>query len=123
MKKFFSAAAVCLLTLTGAAYADHLHEGDSFVGGWQFYNSNPGNIKIGDGNGWALDLRGTDRYCVSPGAGYSTMTSYISSNYPSHVSWFVDEICTDGYVRICVYSGSGNLACSTYWDNGWVRLD
>jgi hypothetical protein len=101
------------------ASADHLYEGDAFYGDWSVSNSVMGNIRLGDGGGWMLDLRSTERWCAKRGTGYSTMQSYIRSNYPDGVSWFVDAICNDGYVRICVYSARGNIACSTYADYGW----
>jgi hypothetical protein len=105
------------------AQADHIYEGDYFSGGWFLSNQRQGDIILGNGNGRGLSLGSTERYCNQPGSGYSTMRRYIESNYPDQVSWFVDRICTDGYVRVCVYAYWGDLACSTFADFGWVRLD
>lgn len=118
------ALAVCGLALAPTiAAADHIYEGQSFYGGWSVSNSVQGNIILGDGNGWGLDLRSTERYCKKRGTGYSTMQRYIRSTYGDNLSWFVDEICSDGYVRVCVYADWGDMACSTYADYGWRRLD
>ncbi len=103
------------------ANADHIYEGASFYGGYWVSGQVSGNIILGDGNGSGLDLRSTERYCGTRGTGYSTMQRYIRSNY--QLSWFVDEICSDGYVRVCVYADWGDVACSTYADFGWRRLD
>jgi hypothetical protein len=124
MHKFFGlvGTAVLAAALVVPAQADHIHEGDSFYGGWSMSNRTQGNMVIGDGNGWGLSLGTTERYCGRPGVGYSKMRNFIKSNYPDWVSWYVDEVCDDGYVRICVYSAGGSQACSTYVDWGWVPL-
>lgn len=101
-----------------AANADHIWEGDSFYGGWWLSDRVQGNMVLGDGQGSGLDLRSTEWYCDTPGSNYSTMRKFIASNRGG-ISWYVDEICSDGYVRICVYADWGDEACSTYLDYGW----
>jgi hypothetical protein len=128
INKFFASvmgATLLILSLaTVPAQANHIYEGDSFLGGWALSDRRQGDMIVGDGNGSGLSLGSTERFCGRQGASYSKMRSYINSNYSNGgLSWYVDEICNDGYVRICVYSASGNQACSTFEDWGWVRLD
>ncbi|MFT7507175.1 MAG: hypothetical protein ACI92I_000315 [Acidimicrobiales bacterium] len=121
-RKFFSVltASFVLLAMVQTANAAGLYEGQSFSGGWNLTYNRQGDIDIGDSSdGTFLDLRSTSRYCVHKGAGYSTMNRYIRSNYPDNVRWSVDEICNDGYVRICVSASWGAVACSTYSNHGW----
>ena len=92
--------------------------GDSFYGGWKASRSVQGNIMLGDGQGWGIDLRSTELYCGTPGSGYSTMQKFIRSNTDGYVSWYVDDIC-DRTVRVCVYAAWGDVACSSYLDYGW----
>lgn len=96
---------------------------EAYYGGWDLTYDRQGDIDLCDSNdGSCLDLLSTPRYCGRPGVGYSTMNSYIRSNYPDYVSWYIDQSCNDqfgDFVRICVYSARGNLACSTYLENGW----
>jgi len=124
MMKFFSVMVLTLLLPISAASADHIREGDAFFGGWIYDNNRGGSeyLLLGNGDGSGLELRGTSRFCVRSGASYATMRRYIGSQR-GFVSWFVDEICNDGYVRVCVYSVSGRQACSTYRDYGWKRFD
>ncbi|MFN3693118.1 MAG: hypothetical protein ACK4SL_03445 [Candidatus Paceibacteria bacterium] len=119
MIRQFIAALFLVFATTQVATADHLAEGDFFYGDWNVGYERQGDIDLGDGGGYFLDLRSTTRYCGRPGASYSKMNRYIRSNYPDPVRWYVDEVCDDGYVRICVYSAGGNVACSTYADYGW----
>jgi len=121
ISKFFLICAL-VLGVSSSVSADHLYEGEVFYGGWWLSGSRQGDIVLGDGNGFGLSLGSTERYCVTPGTSYSTMRRYIRSE-PSGVSWFVDEICNDGYVRVCVYARDGRRGCSTYVDYGWIRFD
>ena len=104
------------------AKADHIYEGESFYGGWWLSGQRAGDIVLGDGSGSGLSLGSTERYCKRRGSGYNTMRAYIASN-PNGVSWYVDEICNDGYVRVCVASRSGNEACSTFRDYNWIPFN
>jgi hypothetical protein len=122
IKKFFTALTVTAFALFATmqtALASSVYEGQSFYGEWDTSYERQGDIDLGDGSGWYLDLRSTPLYCVQRGSSYSTMNRYIRSNYPENVSWFVDEVCSDGYVRICVYASWGDVACSTYREFGW----
>ncbi len=115
MARVFSLLFLMLgLGIANPAKAEWLYEGQAFYGGWAIPNIYRGEMVVGNGMGLGLSVGGTDRFCGTPGAAYSTMARYIDSNYPMPVSWFVDEICNDGYVRICVYSNRGAMACSTY---------
>lgn len=126
INKFLASLAIAGIVVSGVpqeARAEHLWEGDSFYGGWDIPNMRSGSILLGSGDGSGLLLTGTSSYCVSRGSSYSTMNDFIDSNYNTGgVSWFVDEICTNGYVRICVYSNWGDISCSTYIEDGWVRF-
>lgn len=120
MKKLMLTAALAMFAFP--VHADHLVEGDSFYGNWWLSGQTQGDMVLGDGNGYGLVLGTTPRYCVRRGKSYSVMRSFIRDNYPDGVSWYVDEVCRDGYVRVCVFSYSGAKACSTYVDYGWRRF-
>lgn len=121
MKMFLKAGAVALglSAVASASAADHIYEGQAFYGDWEVFGG--GSVYLGDGAGFALDIEGTSMYCDQPGSSYSRMNEYIQSNWPDPVSWFVDEICSQGVVRLCVHSSWGAVACSSYLDYGWVR--
>ncbi len=108
-----------LAMTTLSAVADHIYEGESFYGGWELFSSAQGDITLGDGDGSGLELYSTPGWCIRRGSSYSTMRSYIQSNN-GWVEWYIDEICTQGHVRICVYDAWGNVACSTFIERGWV---
>lgn len=120
--KFFGAIIGGILALTVPAQAQEMYPGDSYYGGWELSNRRQGDMVLGDGSGTGLDLGTTERYCGRPGSKYSVVRKYIASNYPNSVSWFVDDVCNDGYVRICVYSERGNMACSSFVNQGWVSF-
>ncbi len=126
MKQFFTTmfAVIIACAFAVSASAGHIRIGQDFQGGWIFDNNSGGSeyLLLGDNNGWGLELRGSERFCGKRGASYQTMRNYIASNYPEPVFWYVDDICNDGYVRVCVESGSGRTACSTYRDRGWKRF-
>jgi hypothetical protein len=119
--KIIAGALFALMMFAGSTFANHVSEGQSFTGGWKAYNNQGGSeyLLLGNGDGRGLELRGSERYCVRTGSSYKKMRSYIKSNYPKHVYWYVDQVCNDNHVRVCVENRAGRIACSTYRNKGW----
>lgn len=112
--------AVAALAFAGSA---GIASAGYYEGGW-YVRNNPGGREIlylGDNSDNTYRaLRGTSRYCVRPGASYARIRQVLNNEY-DQIGWWEDEICRDGYVRICVQNSRGQSACSTYEDNGWVN--
>ena len=77
MDKFknFLLAAVALVFPT-EVIADHLYEGDAFYANWQLFSAALGNIALGNGSGWFLELSTTGAFCVHSAAGRMACSTY-----------------------------------------------
>jgi len=118
-RKMFLAAAAAALVFAGFTTA-----ASAYVGDWS-YDDNRGGLEVlwlGDNSdGTSLLLRGTDRFCGRQGVPYATMRNILLRNgtQGEQVGWWINNSCTDGYVRVCVENWRGESACSTYWNGGW----
>lgn len=106
-------AAVAMLAVSaGAAFA--------YYGGW-YYNDVPGeweDLRLGDNSdGLYLHLSGTRDWCVKRGVPYSKVRNLLSRN-DTEITWWVDADC-GSIARICVQADWGEVACSSYWVDGW----
>jgi hypothetical protein len=112
------ASALFLLAAASPAMAQ-TYEGD-----WEFEKPDGEREKVylGDDSGEMLYLRGTTWYCGAPGDSYSYVRSVLLNNGQDgqKITWWFDETCTKGYVRVCVQNRMGQTACSTYINKGWV---
>lgn len=110
--KFLMIVAAALLSTAGMA--------EAYDGDWLYNSYNGEYMELGDNaDGSYLALYGTSAYCGSPGASYNTMHRVLDNARDSQISWWVDNKCRDGYVRICVENWQGQWACSTYQSDGW----
>jgi len=116
-RKFLAAFATVAFLLAGVTAAS------AYTGPWEWDNNNQEYMILGDGNGWGLELGGTTRYCVYTGAGYSTMHRVLRDNGGQWIDWWIDQECTDGYIRVCIENRHGAWACSTYINYGWIRYN
>ncbi len=123
VRKFIAMLAVATMFLAASATVSAAQE--AYWGDWEYgtYDNGQRYLILGDGNGWALELGGTERYCVYSGAGYNTMERILRQNGTNgeQIYWWIDQTCRDGYTRVCVQNYRGDYACSTYADYGWFR--
>ena len=116
MIRFFKTLIVVASVLVGGV---SVANADDYLGGWQYDSYGYETMILGDGDGSGLYLTGTDRYCGRPGAGYRTMHRILDNTGGGFIHWWVDQGCSDGFVRVCIENQYGQQACSTYYDDGW----
>lgn len=114
MSRFFGLLVAAIISMLSVpTYAQE------YVGGWAH---GPGYAVLGDNSDDSgLRLGTTSRYCGIPGSSYSVMNGIMRRNGQSgeQIYWWIDQECSDGYIRICIENRFGESACSTYRDLGW----
>lgn len=117
-------ASLMALALLATAAVPPASASEYYYGGWSLTRDKVtgkvqfvtlGNLKRGVG----LKLRNSYRFCHRPGS--ADRVGEVLENENDRIRWEItDDVCDNGqYIRICVHSRFGEVACATFEKLGW----